>query len=225
MTSQDNCIHADFKAVTHYAYRPITALRPRSFEVGVCTDHVAEHLSYGDVVYPSDMQMKPAAVAQVGDFIFYGERSSKVIAAHTYAPGTPEADAAPIARGMVVRAVVTPAGTRYFGHPPGGRYHGAEISKLCADGVSFEDELPTRRRARGDLPKEEFYRAMLTVDGERIPRGPYKDEYQAGRMGRSKGRAYLRENVSVVTVQVQWFDLTAQLWVDVGELITDMTAR
>jgi hypothetical protein len=85
------------------------------------------------------MSMKPGALAGIGDRIFVDGRPQTVTAVHTYAPGTPEAAMAPIKAGMVVRAVVTDAGTRHFGHLPGDRYRGTEITGMCVDGISFED--------------------------------------------------------------------------------------
>lgn len=137
--TEDYCIHADGNPVTHWAHPPITVTRRRADVAGVCDAHADQRRVRGDVVYPSDMRVKPAALAQRGDRIFVNSRPHTVTAVHTYPPGSPEATAAPIVAGMVVRAVVTDAGTRHFGHPPGDRYRGMEITGMCADGVSFED--------------------------------------------------------------------------------------
>lgn len=135
------CIYADGNPVTHWAHRPVTVSRRRAEVAGVCDIHAAGLRTRGDVVYPVDMRMKPGALAQIGDWIFVDSRPRRVTDVRTYLPGTPGATAAPIKPGMVVRAVITGGGTRHFGHLPGSRYQGAEITGLCPDGISFEDAV------------------------------------------------------------------------------------
>ncbi len=85
--------------------------------------------------------MRPGALATVGDLTICDGLVTVVTEIHTYAPNTPNALAAPINPGCVVRAVVTPNGVRHFGHLPGERYRGCEIAALAPDGVSFEGDL------------------------------------------------------------------------------------
>lgn len=74
-------------------------------------------------------------------------------------------------------------------------------------------------------PGRKLFRALLVVDGEVATRGPYQDEYQAGRMGKSHARRFLRNDARNVVVQPQRYDTVTGQWVAVGSLLTDMTAQ
>ncbi len=80
---------------------------------------------------------KPAALAVPGDLAIVDGTFAEFIAVHTYAPGQHPAGLAVYAD-HVARVVITTRGTRVFGHRPGERYRGVEISTLAPEGISFE---------------------------------------------------------------------------------------
>lgn len=104
----------------------------------------------------------PAAIAQIGDTVEvqpnthtagqYREQKvlETVIHVQTYAPA--KHPMSPIRDDYVARQVVTRVGSRWAGHPRGGRYVGPEIKGKHPAGVSFEEPWAAPYASHGAMP-------------------------------------------------------------------------
>ena len=118
-----------------YTVRPMQAEHPASVPCWVCYDPATDP-ALNPVTAHEIFNAVPAASAAVGGTVAYATAYARVLAVHTWPPGTHRCALSP---DFVVRQVVTTQGSAWYGHAPGGTYQDAETLEMNADtGISFE---------------------------------------------------------------------------------------